>query len=316
MIIEILIRLKERNDSYKVLANRRPANLIRTESIDDITNLWKESKISNYEYLMQLNKFSGRTFNDLMQYPVYPHILSNYTSNTIDLAAPENYRDLSKPIAIQHKEREEKFLQNYRMLLESSSEAYHYASLYSNSGTVLHYLVRLPPFTKMFLDYQGFAFALAILINPFYGIIINIINIIGCLDQNFDVPDRTFHSMKTSWLLSSSDSTTDYKELIPEFYFLHEFLTNTQGFNFGLRQNGDPIDNVVLPPWCKANPRMFIIIMRQALESNHVTANLNNWIDLIFGYKQSGRTALDAINCYHPACYVGYYSFYIIQLKI
>lgn len=41
------------------------------------------------------------------------------------------------------------------MLYESSDEAYHYASLYSNSGTVLHYLVRLPPFTKMFLDYQG-----------------------------------------------------------------------------------------------------------------------------------------------------------------
>lgn len=41
------------------------------------------------------------------------------------------------------------------MLQESGQEAYHYASLYSNSGTVLHYLVRLPPFTKMFLEYQG-----------------------------------------------------------------------------------------------------------------------------------------------------------------
>jgi len=35
--------------------------------------------------------------------------------------------------------------------------------------------------------------------------------------------------MNTSWLLSSNDSTTDYKELIPEFFFLHEFLTNGQG---------------------------------------------------------------------------------------
>jgi len=127
-------------------------------------------------------------------------------------------RDLTKPIAIQHKEREEKFLQNYKMLSEASDEAYHYASLYSNSGTVLgtvlHYLVRLPPFTKMFLDYQ---------------------------DNNFDVPDRTFHSMNTSFMLSSCESTTDYKELIPEFFFLHEFLTNRQGFNFGLRQNGEDI---------------------------------------------------------------------------
>lgn len=32
---------------------------------------------------------------------------------------------------------------------------YHYGSHYSNSGTVLHFLVRMPPFTKMFLAYQG-----------------------------------------------------------------------------------------------------------------------------------------------------------------
>ncbi len=164
--------------------------------------MWRDQKISNFEYLMQLNKLSGRTFNDLMQYPVFPHILSNYSSDSLDLLCSENYRDLSRPVAVQNKDREEKFLQTYRTLKESSDEAYHYASLYSNSGTVLHYLVRLMPFTKMFLEYQ---------------------------DNNFDAADRTFHSMNTSWLLSSNDSSTDYKELIPEFFFLHEFLTNGQG---------------------------------------------------------------------------------------
>jgi lysosomal-trafficking regulator len=112
--------------------------------------------------------------------------------------------------------------------------------------------------------------------------------------------------MHTSWLLSSNESTTDYKELIPEFYFLHEFLRNDQGFNFGLRQSGENIDEVRLPVWCMHKPRLFILIMRQALESNHVTCNLNNWIDLIFGYKQTGKAALEAINCFHPACYFGY----------
>ena len=165
------------------------------------------------------------------------------------------------------------------MLEEAGEEPYHYASLYSNSGTVLHYLVRLPPFTKMFLEYQ---------------------------DNNFDVPDRTFHSMSTSWLLSSSESTTDFKELIPEFFFLHEFLRNIEDFNFGLRQNGDSIDDVILPPWCNNNTRLFMMGMRQALESEYVSSNLNLWIDLIFGYKQNGKIAIDAINRYHPACYFGY----------
>jgi hypothetical protein len=120
------------------------------------------------------------------------------------------------------------------------------------------------------------------------------------------VPDRTFHSIETTWLLSSSESTTDYKELIPEFFFLHEFLTNQQGFEFGVRQNGERIDNVAMPLWSNNNPRLFIYVMRQALESNYVTSNLNYWIDLIFGYKQEGRAAIEAINCFHPACYFGY----------
>ena len=34
--------------------------------------------------------------------------------------------------------------------------------------------------------------------------------------------------MGTTWWLSSSESTTDVKELIPEFFFLPEFLTNAE----------------------------------------------------------------------------------------
>jgi hypothetical protein len=48
-------------------------------------------------------------------------------------------------------------------------------------------------------------------------------------DDNFDLPDRTFHSLHTAWRLTSSDSTTDVKELIPEFFFLPEFLRNSEG---------------------------------------------------------------------------------------
>ena len=45
-------------------------------------------------------------------------------------------------------------------------------------------------------------------------------------DNQFDIPDRTFHSMGTTWKLSSFISNTDVKELIPEFFFLQEFLQN------------------------------------------------------------------------------------------
>lgn len=37
--------------------------------------------------------------------------------------------------------------------------------------------------------------------------------------------------------------------------------------------------------------------MRDALESNYVSTNLHHWIDLIFGFKQSGIEAEKAYNC-------------------
>jgi len=57
----------------------------------------------------------------------------------------------------------------------------------------------------------------------------------GCLvvlDQSFDIPDRTFHNLHTSWRLSSAESNTDVKELIPEFFSMHEFFTNSEGEHF------------------------------------------------------------------------------------
>lgn len=36
--------------------------------------------MSNFEYLMHLNTIAGRTYNDLMQYPVFPWVLADYQS--------------------------------------------------------------------------------------------------------------------------------------------------------------------------------------------------------------------------------------------
>ncbi len=55
-------------------------------------------QISNFEYLMHLNTIAGRTYNDLNQYPVFPWILRDYESSTLDLSDPRVYRDLSKPV--------------------------------------------------------------------------------------------------------------------------------------------------------------------------------------------------------------------------
>ncbi|PNI55240.1 LYST isoform 4 [Pan troglodytes] len=281
---------KVRDDVYhNILTNNLP-NLLEYGNITALTNLWYTGQITNFEYLTHLNKHAGRSFNDLMQYPVFPFILADYISETLDLSDPLIYRNLSKPIAVQYKEKEDRYVDTYKYLEEEYRKGareddpmppvqpYHYGSHYSNSGTVLHFLVRMPPFTKMFLAYQ---------------------------DQSFDIPDRTFHSTNTTWRLSSFESMTDVKELIPEFFYLPEFLVNREGFDFGVRQNGERVNHVNLPPWARNDPRLFILIHRQALESDYVSQNICQWIDLVFGYKQKGKASVQAINVFHPATYFG-----------
>ncbi|KAK8729282.1 hypothetical protein OTU49_008737, partial [Cherax quadricarinatus] len=282
-VLVAFIDTQHRNQVIGVLSMSDMPNLLSKTTLPEVTARWREGQMTNFEYLTQLNKLAGRSFNDLMQYPVFPFILSNYMTNIISLNDPTNFRNLKKPIAVQHPHKEQHYINNYEITSQISQDAgdgpYHYGSHYSNSGIVLHFLVRLPPFTQLFLRYQ---------------------------DGNFDIPDRTFHAIQTTWRLASSDSTTDFKELIPEFFFLPEIFLNSEGFNMGVRQCGERVHHVQLPPWSCDDPRRFILIHRAALESPIVTQSLHHWIDLVFGYKQTGRAAVEAINVFHPATYFGY----------
>ncbi|CAF1145389.1 unnamed protein product, partial [Brachionus calyciflorus] len=113
---------------------------------------------------------------------------------------------------------------------------------------------------------------------------------------HFDLADRMFHSIKEAWLSASKNNMADVKELIPEFFYLPEFLSNSNKFDLGKKQSGVELNDIVLPPWAKNDPREFVRVHRMALESDYVSAHLNEWIDLIFGYKQQGQAAIESNN--------------------
>ena len=58
---------------------------------------WKNNIISNLEYIMWLNIYSGRSFNDLTQYPVSPWIITNYSDKSEEISIKKDLRNLNIP---------------------------------------------------------------------------------------------------------------------------------------------------------------------------------------------------------------------------
>lgn len=50
---------------------------------------------------------------------------------------------------------------------------------------------------------------------------------------HFDLADRMFHSVREAWYSASKHNMADVKELIPEFFYLPEFLLNSNNFDLG-----------------------------------------------------------------------------------
>jgi WD40 repeat protein len=209
---------------------------------------------------MQLNLIAGRTFNDLSQYPIFPWVIKDYKSKTLDLKDENTFRDMKWPMGAQ--------IEFQRQILKDKYEAcesikdedfppYHNGSHYSTSAVVIWYLIRLEPFTSYHVWLQ---------------------------EGRFDRADRLFFSIEGAYK-SCTTNSMDVKELIPEFFFNAEFLENINDVYFGTTQNGKRISEVELPNWCRDSTD-FVKKNREALESEYVSQNLHHWIDLIFGSKQ------------------------------
>lgn len=122
--------------------------------LSNMTQRWQQREISNFDYLMYLNTIAGRTYNDLNQYPIFPWVLANYESDNIDLSSPSNYRDLSSPIGALNPSRKKFFDNRFKNWDDDSQSAFHYGTHYSTAAFVLNYLVRVEPYTTLFLNLQ------------------------------------------------------------------------------------------------------------------------------------------------------------------
>jgi len=240
---------------------------------------WQKKAITNYEYLLLLNSAASRSIHDLSRYPVFPWVLSDYTSEKLDLKNPNVFRDLTKPVGALNPERLSYFQQRYESLQSLQDEEtapFLYGTHYSAAGYVLYYLMRNMPEHMLCLQ-----------------------------NGKFDAPDRMFHNIEHCFNCVLTNHA-DVKELIPEFYTPNydSFLMNIKSLQLGATQLGDRVDDVILPNWAKS-PRDFIKQHNRALESEMCTSMLPRWIDLIFGSKSRGDAAKEANNVFHKTAYMG-----------
>lgn len=188
--------------------------------------------------------------------------------------------------------------------IEFNDGKYFFNSHYSNPFYVTNFLARVFPYTYCAIELQG---------------------------DGFDNPNRQFLSIPKAFENCMSQST-DIRELTPEFYYLPEFLLNKNKIKFGKiteisdeedndnekkESNSDKkdlkkknknfvaaeskkanfINSVETPAWSK-DPCFFIYLNKIILESQFVSNKLNEWVDLIFGAKQRGKEAENAMNLF------------------
>lgn len=262
---------------YGIQQSRR-ASLMSPRQLfaaSNMTQKWQKREIGNFQYLMFLNTIAGRTYQDLNQYPVFPWILTNYESEELDLNLPTNFRDLSKPVGALNSKRRAEFVERYETWDNPKVPAFHYGTHYSTAAFTLNWLCRLRgAHNSSYLALQ---------------------------DGKYEEDSRLFLSIGDSWVSSLIGGQQNVKELIPEFFYLPEMFHS----NLGLPE-------VEYPAWAKSADQ-FVRIHRIALESELVSCQLHQWIDLIFGYKQRGPEAINSVNTFYYLTYQGNVNLNMIQ---
>jgi hypothetical protein len=138
----------------KLLTQKLPNLKFCQQQVDEVKSLalratlkWQRGKLSNFDYLMKLNCYAWRSYNDLSQYPILPWVLGECESEKIDLLDSAIYRDLVIPVGALSEKRLSLLHARVDEAFDDDSR-YLFVSLYSSAATVIGHLIRLEPFTS------------------------------------------------------------------------------------------------------------------------------------------------------------------------
>ncbi len=186
-----------------------------------------------FDIIILLNLISNRSYIDMYQYPVFP-LLNFYNKSGKYIS-----RDFQEHIGFQSKseecrKRKKRFEELYKNEKQENEEeeenedegegdptnqTSYFNTRYSNIVYASNFMVRLFPYSFSCIELQG---------------------------DGFDNPNRLFFAIENTFYNISSQQS-DLRELIPEFFYLPEMLMNINCINFGKRNNGEKVSNVIIP---------------------------------------------------------------------
>ena len=249
---------------------------------------WQEERLSTYEYLLLLNKFSSRSFNDVNQYPIFPWLIRKYVKEKGEADIKVLYRDFKYPMASQIEENRISAINRYEDDEESGVKfPIHYGTHYSTSSYIYFYLMREEPYTTLLEKLQGYK------------------------QEN---PDRMFFSLFDTLFVLETGS--DNRECIPDIFCKIEQFINLNCVDFGKKNNGLRVDDFIIDNYSNNligdennnnfinNYVQFIFDNQKLLDEKIISNNISDWFDIIFGIGQlPEKNMKKSLNIFNKATY-------------
>ena len=243
------------------------------KEIKDIISQYHNGKITNYEYLLYLNKYSTRTYCDLSQYPIFPWIILDHENIDKVDEASDNLRNLKYPISVQSEGNRKKciteFIKEFENVEGECEECeendeneekefiFHFQFHYSTSAFIYYYLMRLNPYGRNMIKLQNY--------------------------QN-ENPNRIFTSFNSFKIIINSH--TDNREMIPDFYCYFDFLINLNCCWFGKYENKIINDDFSVNSEKLSSYVYYLYKEKKLLNNIFISKKLHEWVDNIFGKNQ------------------------------
>ena len=311
-------------------------NLIKNKDFlsdeKNISSEWKKGLINTYEYILLLNKFSSRSFNDPSQYPIFPWLLNRHVNLKNFNENINHIEEALKEHIIAKNENNELFNNKNYKTNTTNIKNIQYENILKKAKDQIRHFNYPPSIQKAekkksvmnkYIDFEengefpyhngshystsAYIFFYLMRMQPFSNLLVRL------QGYNLENPNRCFISITSVEDIISSGQ--ENRELIPELFSKMEYFLNLNCIFFGYLQGSEVnVDDTLIDifPGYKENTKnplsiyvYFILEHKKLLNSKFIGYYINKWIDNIFGVNQFPHEKLrkNSFNIFHKYSY-------------